>query len=375
MVDTANRSNISSASTTNGATAAARRNFDVRNTVTPADGNGLGAAPAAPLVSARVTGADALSIGRANIARPQEFMQWNQPQGPVQFGATPIGPGQLTQVQQERLAPLAAEANAPTPPSATTLALLSADVYRDAATPPAGYRVATEADLGKLGLNPQDLTSTQSAFRARVYVTGAGADQQFVVAFRGSTSDRSDWIANGRQAAGLETDHYSRALAIGRAVARNSDDPVTMTGHSLGGGLASAAAVASGTHASTFNSAGLSENTIRAANSIRMGAGVSGTADVNAYYVRGEILSLLQDGGDQMLGGFLGRMAGSWAAGPVGGAAGRELGRYYADAPEAYGNRIALDPVRPSDVSWWQNHPVTRHGIDYVLSSLRAANL
>jgi hypothetical protein len=84
-----------------------------------------------------------------------------------------------------------------TPPSAQTrdLALLAADVYRNVANPPAGYRVATQGDLGALGLKPADLTSTQSPFTARVYVKGSGADAEYVVAFRGSASS-SDWATN-----------------------------------------------------------------------------------------------------------------------------------------------------------------------------------
>ncbi len=349
---------------------------------------GAGAQPPAsgastPAISARVNGAQALHIGSARTPSASEQLNWNQAQPPVVLAQSPgnqpnqpAQPGainQPSQVHQERLAARAAEANPPTPPDVTTLARIASDVYADpaAASPPPGYRVANEADLTALGLRQADLAPAESSFRARVYVTGTGADTQYVLAFRGSTSDRRDWVSNAQQAAGLQSDHYSRALAIGRALARHEDVPVTITGHSLGGGLASAAAIASGRDATTFNAAGLSQNTINAANAVRSANNVSGVADVSAYYVRGEILSALQDGGDQALGGWLGRIAGSWLGGPVGGAAGGYFGRTFADAPSAYGNRIALEPVRPNDVSWWQDHPVTMHGMNYVLSSLQ----
>ena len=322
--------------------------------------------PATPSITARVSGVEAMRLGTSAGATPQEALRWGQNQGPVQ----------LTQVQQERLAPLAAQANAPTPPDAATLARLSNDVYSDRAVPPAGFRTASVADLNRLGLRQADLEPTNSAFRARVYATGAGAETQYVVAFRGSTTDARDWVSNGQQAAGLPSDHYSRALAIGRALARNDDVPVTLTGHSLGGGLASAAAIASGQDATTFNAAGLSQNTINQANTIRTGANASGVAQVSAYYVRGEILTVLQEGGDRVLGGILGRFAGSAVGGPLGGVAGAQFGRAYADAPSAYGNRIALEPVRPSDLAWYQDFPVltsfNRHGMNYVLSSIGA---
>ncbi len=239
-------------------------------------------------------------------------------------------------------------------PQTRELALLAAEVYNDSPNPPAGYQVATEADLGKLGLKPQDLTSTQSPFRARVYVKGAGADAQYVVAFRGSTSSSADWKANAQQALGLSSDHYRRALNVGSKLALAGNANVTITGHSLGGGLASAAAIAAGRPAATFNAAGLSETTIRQARTIHDNAGVKTQDSVQAYYVRGEVLSALQDGGDRLIGGALGGL----------------LGGAIADAPEAYGQRIGLNAVRPEGVRWYQDNPGARHGMEWVLSSL-----
>jgi Protein of unknown function (DUF2974) len=234
-----------------------------------------------------------------------------------------------------------------------TLALLAADVYRASANPPGDFRVAEPSDLTALGLRPQDLTSTQSAFSARVYVQGAGADAEFVVAFRGSSSDKTDWISNLRQGVGLNSDHYARALQIGERLARNEDANVTLVGHSLGGGLASAAAVASGRDAATFNAAGLSNATIRSAEQARTSAGVAGAGNVTAFYISGEILSAIQDGGDRIVGALFGGLPGA----------------VFADAPEAYGTRVVLDPVRPEGTRWYQDTPVARHGMDWVLAS------
>jgi Protein of unknown function (DUF2974) len=249
--------------------------------------------------------------------------------------------------------PNAAIAAGPAQPQVRELALLSADVYRDVAIPPSGYRVAVDGDLAKLGLKPSDLTSTQSPFRARVYVKGAGADAQYVVAFRGSTSG-SDWRSNFQQGLGLSSDHYRKALAIGSKLALATNANITITGHSLGGGLASATAIASGRNAATFNSAGLSDATIKQARNIHDASNVRTTDSVSAYYVRGEILSTLQDGGDRVIGGLLGGLIG---AGVV-------------DAPEAYGRRIGLDAVRPEGVRWYQDNPGARHGMNWVLQSL-----
>lgn len=274
----------------------------------------------------------------AAIATPREQAAFSVRQDPVVLAQTP---------------PNAAIANNGLQPQVRELALLSADVYRDVAVPPAGYRVAVEGDLAKLGLKPSDLTSTQSPFRARVYVTGAGADARYVVAFRGSTS-AADWRSNLQQGVGISSDHYRKALAIGSKLALASNANVTITGHSLGGGLASATAIAAGRNATTFNSAGLSDATINQARNIHDASNVASNDNVSAYYVRGEILSAIQDGGDRVIGGLLGGL----------------LGAGLVDAPEAYGKRIGLDAVRPEGVRWYQDNPGARHGMDWVLQSL-----
>lgn len=235
-------------------------------------------------------------------------------------------------------------------------ALLAADVYRDVAVPPPGFRVASPIDLVGLGIRPDQLERGDSSFRARVYVTGSGASERFVVAFRGSSSGE-DWRNNFAQAAGIDAASYNKALAIGERLAR-SDASVTITGHSLGGGLASAAAIASGREADTFNSAGLTGRTIDRAQAISgaNGQGGGGVA-VQAYQVPGEILSHLQDGGDRLLGGVLFGIPGALLA----------------DAPEAYGTRHQLPDVAPDDKNWFERHSrIDRHMIDWVLTGAAA---
>ena len=238
-----------------------------------------------------------------------------------------------------------------------TLAALASDVYQTVPASSAnlgGFREATSADLSRLKLSPEDLRSGNSAFRARVYVQGSGADTKYVVAFRGSTSDKTDWISNAKQALGVNSDHYTKALALGDKLARSGVENITLTGHSLGGGLASAASIASGKNGVTFNAAGLSDATISKANGIRNTAGAGNAGAVNAYYVRGEVLSAIQDGGDRFAGALLGGLGGALIG----------------DLPEAYGNRIGLDAVRPQGVKWYQDNPIARHGIDWVQASL-----
>ncbi len=282
----------------------------------------------------------------------RELLAWAQPQ-PAQIAPPRVEPSRIDGSAAAPVTPAAGAAAGA--PSTRELALMAADVYHDIPSPPPGYRVAGDADLARIGLDPQNLSSPESAFRARVYVRDTAQGSQFVVSFRGST-DASDWKANAQQALGLPSDQYSRALMIARAIGRHPEADVTITGHSLGGGLASAAALASGRQATTFNAAGLSDATIRQAEGIRAANGGTPEPAIAAFYVRGEVLSALQDGGDRVVGALLGGL----------------VGGILADAPEAYGTRIGLDAVRPQGTHWYQDNPVARHGMDWVLSSLGA---
>lgn len=291
-----------------------------------------------------VASSSAISLARHRAANdhvqaillpPQELLAWHHSMQPVPF------------VPCEAASPVAERIDRP---STVDLTAMAADVYNDTPAPPAGYRVASSDDLAQIGLRGEDLSSPQSSFRARVYVAEGDGGPNYVVSFRGTT-DGSDWKANGRQGVGLPSDQYSRALLLAKAIGRHPEAQVTITGHSLGGGLASAAALVSGRDAQTFNAAGLSDATIRQAQSIR---GDTPAPKIAAFYVRGEILSAIQDGGDRVAGAILGGIPGA----------------ILADAPEAYGTRIPLDAKQPAGQHWYQDTPLARHGMDWVQASL-----
>ena len=112
---------------------------------------------------------------------------------------------------------------------------------------------------------------------------------RYVLANRGSEGS-GDWGTNLEQGIGLDSEQYEEAVALALAVYDAVGGRVTFTGHSLGGGLASAQALATGAPAVTFNAAGLDPATIRTVSS----PGVT-ERRIAAYYVDGEILSWLQD--------------------------------------------------------------------------------
>lgn len=126
---------------------------------------------------------------------------------------------------------------------------------------PEGYE---EVDPGELGIDPALLTEDHG-MQAEIYRTPDGG---YVVAYRGS-DEGMDWVTNGRQGLGLEDPQYEQAMQLASAVHEASGGEVTFTGHSLGGGLAAAAAMATGQPAVTFDAAGVHESTAARAAEIR----------------------------------------------------------------------------------------------------------
>ena len=103
-----------------------------------------------------------------------------------------------------------------------------------------------------------------SAGLYRDYVSG-----DYVIAIAGTdTPVLEDIIANLRQLLTNGDTQYRAAMTVGVLLNRipQLSGQLRAAGHSLGGGMASAAAIAAGIHAHTFNAAGLQQHTLRNAN-------------------------------------------------------------------------------------------------------------
>ena len=207
-----------------------------------------------------------------------------------------------------------------------TFAAFSQAVYGNGAPLPEGWRVATEDDLNNVGLTDEKLqemglertpegyiVDPESGLQAAVYID---QDGNHVLAFAGSEFSRAalgtDWTqGNLAQAEGMVGPQYEKAMNLGIALqqglqANGHDGSLVITGHSLGGGLASAVSVATGAPAVTFNASGLHPNTIHAALDKReagLGEQLSydeAVAEANGgnirrYNVAGEILTTAQE--------------------------------------------------------------------------------
>jgi hypothetical protein len=152
----------------------------------------------------------------------------------------------------------------------------------------------------------QRLRPDESGFRAEVYIPDPrilGPGFKPSVAFKGSSGEVmasdgkhhdttiEDFLGNNfAQSVGLETDYYDRAMGLAAALKLNKVD-VEFTGHSLAGGMASAASAVTGYFATTFNSAGLHPLTAKRfadQNNIPV---YDASQLVTAYQVKGELLN------------------------------------------------------------------------------------
>jgi len=162
---------------------------------------------------------------------------------------------------------------------------------------PIGFTKATPDQLADMGLDQDTLTPSGTEFKAAVYMKDPavwGDDMQppAIVAFRGSTPATEDWVNNFHQDANMEAPYYRRAVDIGTKLEKSGAD-ARLVGHSLGGGLASAAQGGSGLLASTYNAAGLNSDTVPQYSGDMTKA--ADAASITAIRVKGEVLTKTQE--------------------------------------------------------------------------------
>ena len=122
---------------------------------------------------------------------------------------------------------------------------------------PDGWRKVDAEELKKLGIDPSEL-DTANGMQATIY---QNADGKYVLAFRGTEPSRqaaldiANDVAGGVATSPQVLDAINVSTKLAKAV---GPENVDFTGHSLGGELASVAAIATGGQAVTFNAAGVS---------------------------------------------------------------------------------------------------------------------
>ena len=179
----------------------------------------------------------------------------------------------------------------------TDLSKISADVYDPAAGGVGKWNRVDDATLTSAGIDPASLKDSSTGFQAAIYTDGDG---RYVVAYAGTEfTSGKDWLNNIQQGLGLKSKAYDQAIALGQqAVKAFGDGNVVFTGHSLGGGEASAAAAVTGQPAVTFNAAGINGNTLsRYGVSLDQASDAAGNGQIRRYNVENDILTNAQQGG------------------------------------------------------------------------------
>jgi len=179
---------------------------------------------------------------------------------------------------------------------AQQMTMLSEAVYGDPVEAPPGWKdISNDPEaLAAYGLKPSDFNIDGTNFCARMFAPDPavfGDTMKPTLAFKGTTpSNLGDWKNNAQQGLNAHSDYYERAVDMGLRMERaGAAGSMNITGHSLGGGLASAAASASGADAYTFNASGLHPDTLA-----RYGASDQ-NPNILAYHVKGEVLTGAQN--------------------------------------------------------------------------------
>lgn len=201
---------------------------------------------------------------------------------------------------------------------------LASDVYQSArhsGEPPTGWtRASTDpAALRAAGIDLTDdtirelLQPPESGFRAEIYIPDKrvfGEDAKPVVVYKGSTgeildplapngkreSGGEDFLSNGQQGIGMRSDYYDRAMRLASIVNQERPGGFEIAGHSLGGGMASAASAVTGARATTFNAAGLHPATPSRYAKDNGLPTFDTQQTVHTYQTTGEVLNDVQNG-------------------------------------------------------------------------------
>ena len=130
--------------------------------------------------------------------------------------------------------------------------------------------------------------NSESGFRGALYKGAFEGNTEYIYATAGTQDFTKDGIQDIKQLTG-NSEQYSQSVGIAGELSGNSKyNGVSYTGHSLGGGLASANALKTDGKAVTFNAAGLS-------NATKKTLGLTGkSANISAYVVQGEAVSHYQ---------------------------------------------------------------------------------
>lgn len=230
-------------------------------------------------------------------------------------------------------------------------AQLAQSSYSEQGAAPGWHRFEAE-ELEAAGLDPKAFNDPESGFKAALDQNEKTGE--FVLAFAG-TEDGTDWGTNLAQGLGYLDAQYRQAAQLGVSVT-DAVGTTTMVGHSLGGGLAATAAVATRSEAVTFNAAGVHANTIEYART----ASEPGTSPIDAFPT---IDATLDRFAEWHAHGETDKHVTNYSVlGEI-----LTSGQSLVPVPEAQGKQIDLPPAGPTTIA----DTVDLHYIEPVIDALR----
>lgn len=165
-------------------------------------------------------------------------------------------------------------------------------VQSHAPTLPGTWARMSDDEVRRLGIDPSLMHDARSGFDASFYRNAQG---NVVLAYTGSDEGK-DWKHNFGQGLGFDDMQYRQAIDLAKTAKNALGDRLVLTGHSLGGGLAAAAALASDTPAVTFNAAGVHDRTLeREGLDPKEARAYANEGLVRSYAVKNELLTYLQE--------------------------------------------------------------------------------
>ena len=163
-----------------------------------------------------------------------------------------------------------------------------------------GYEKLNAEEMDKLGItDSKEIDDPHTGFKADIYKDKNG---DYVLVYRGTYSDPDhpendlihDWSKewtddNMKQGLGMGSEQYNKSIKLAEKVNSNKpkDKQLTIAGHSLGGGLATAAGAATGSKTYAFCPAGVHPNTYK-----MYGVQNPNTSKVHTYYSNQDFLNM-----------------------------------------------------------------------------------
>jgi hypothetical protein len=133
-----------------------------------------------------------------------------------------------------------------------------------------------------------------TGFRAVALKPVDETDNRVIIAFAGTNpTSLHDWENNIGQAGGNTPAQYRQAVDLAGEYQNLYGNNVILTGHSLGGGLASYASLQTGLRATAINSAALSPNNL--GGNALFHPSLKRNPNITQYYVPGEVLTNLDN--------------------------------------------------------------------------------